>query len=181
MAAGFAADDPHRATKAFLREQAGLFGHGPEVLDQARVARDFTTPHSGLKTVVWEQQVDGVPVFEAVLISHTTRNGELVNLSSQFLPDPTAAADRGVPNRAAHLAAPEVSARQAVAIAARNVGEDVQEEGIMPVEPDSQAAAPAGPEKRQEFKAAVIKGRPRPGWSGCRSARTGWTCAGTWS
>ncbi len=155
---GFAVDDPHRAAKAFLREHSGLFGHGPEVLDQARVARDFTTPHSGLKTVVWEQQVDGVPIFEALLISHTTRNGELVNLSSQFLPDPVGAADRGVPNRAAHLAAPEVSARQAVAIAARNVGEQVQEEGIMPVEPGSQAAAPVGPEKRQEFEAAVFTG-----------------------
>ena len=88
------------------------------------MAREFTTPHNGLKTVVWEQQVDGIPVFEAVLISHTTRKGELVNLSSQFLPDPTAAAERGVPNRAALLAAPEVSARQAVAIAARNLGEE---------------------------------------------------------
>ena len=158
VAAGFEAADPHRATKAFLREHSGLFGHGPGILDQARVARDFTTPHSGLKTVVWEQQVDGVPIFEAVLISHTSRNGELVNLSSQFLPDPSGAADRGLPNRAAHLATPEVSARQAVALAARNVGEDLQEEGITPVEPDPQAATLSGPEKRQEFKAAVLQG-----------------------
>ena len=28
-------------------------------------------------------------------ISHTTRNGELVNLSSQFVPDPVGAADKG--------------------------------------------------------------------------------------
>src|SRR5436853_3772817 len=31
-AAGLAAGEPHRATKAFLREHAQLFGHGPEVL-----------------------------------------------------------------------------------------------------------------------------------------------------
>lgn len=156
--ATFAADDPHRATKAFLREYSTLFGHGPEALESARVAREFTTPHSGLRTVVWEQQVEEVPVFEAVLISHTTRQGELVNLSSQFLPDPPTAAERGVPNHVAQMAAPEVSARQAVALAARNLGEDLQEEGISPVEPDSQGAAPSGPERRQEFKGEGLMG-----------------------
>ena len=40
--------------------------------------------------VVWEQKVDGIPLFEATFISHTTRNGELVNVSSQFVPDPVA-------------------------------------------------------------------------------------------
>jgi len=158
VAAGFPAADPNRATKAFLSEYAGLFGHGPEALDQARVAREFATPHSGMRTVVWEQQVEGIPVFEAVLISHTTRQGELVNLSSQFLPDPTAAADQGVPNWSAVLAAPQVSARQAVALAARNLGEEAQEETISPVEPGAPGTAPANPEQRQEFKATAIAG-----------------------
>jgi len=76
-----------------------------------------------LKTVVWEEQVDGVSVFEAVLIAHTTKNGELVTLSSQFVPDPVGAATVASRTGRRLLAAPDVPARRAVAIAARNVGE----------------------------------------------------------
>ncbi|MDB6110176.1 MAG: Peptidase fungalysin, partial [Pedosphaera sp.] len=84
------ADDPHRIAKAFLREHSGLFGYGAEALDesQARVNREFTTQHNGMTTVVWEQSVDGVPVFEALLIAHTTRQGELVSIGSQFVVNP---------------------------------------------------------------------------------------------
>ncbi|MGA2852642.1 MAG: hypothetical protein ABSE90_00720, partial [Verrucomicrobiota bacterium] len=98
--AGFATNDPNRVTKAFLSEHRAIFGHGPEALDKARISRDYVTPNNGLHTVVWEQQVDGIAVFEGVLISHTTSKGELVNISSQFVPDPDGAATRGTPNRA---------------------------------------------------------------------------------
>ncbi len=84
--AEFSADDPDHVTKAFLREHSALFGHGPEVLDAARVKREFVTAHNGLRTVVWEQQVDGIPIFEVffLLISHTTRNGELGEHGQSF-------------------------------------------------------------------------------------------------
>jgi uncharacterized repeat protein (TIGR01451 family) len=156
-AAGFTGD-PHRATKAFLREHRQLFGYGPEVFDKARVKREFVTPHNGMKTVVWEQQVDAIPVFEAVFISHTTREGELVNLSSQFVPDPEGAADWGVTNRAALVAAPSISARKAVTITARNVGEQIQEAEIRPDAATNKNTMAPDPEKRQAFKAAVFKG-----------------------
>jgi uncharacterized repeat protein (TIGR01451 family) len=156
-AAGFAGD-PHQATKAFLREHSRLFGYGPEVLDQARVKREFVTPGSGMKTVVWEQRVNDIPIFEAVLISHTTARGELVNLSSQFVPDPENAADRGVSNRLDLVAAPSLSARQAVTIAAQGIGEKVDESGVVPVATSAPVAAVPDPEQRQEFKSAVLKG-----------------------
>jgi uncharacterized repeat protein (TIGR01451 family) len=157
-AASFAVNDPYRATKAFLSEHNQFFGHGSEVLDKARVKREFETPHNGLKTVVWEQEVNGIPVFEAVLIAHMTRRGELVNLSSQFLPDPDGAASRGVPNRARLVAAPDISARKAVFTAARNIGEEIAEEAIAPVQDNNETQLSSGPEKRQEFKAAIFKG-----------------------
>ncbi|MCX6927719.1 MAG: hypothetical protein NT154_31585, partial [Verrucomicrobia bacterium] len=111
--AGFAAGDPHRITKAFLKDHSKLFGFGPEALDQARISRDYVTTHNGLRTVLWEQQVDGIPVFEAVLISHTTSKGELVNIVSGLVPDPDQAATHGTPNRAALVAAPGLTAPQA--------------------------------------------------------------------
>src|SRR5436189_189708 len=86
------ASDPHGPTREFINANRGLFGHGGEALDKAKIRREFVTGHNGLRTVVWEQQVDGIPVFESVLISHTTANGELVNISSQFMADPEQAA-----------------------------------------------------------------------------------------
>ena len=96
-AVGF--QDPHYLTKAFIHENKELFGHGPEPLGTALIRRDYITPHNGLRTVVWEQRLDGISVFEAVLISHTTRKGELVGIGSTFLADLEGAAKAGTPNR----------------------------------------------------------------------------------
>src|SRR6185295_12152781 len=89
------ANDRHRVIKAFLNEHRPLFGHGAEVLDQARLVRDFVARNNGLRTAVWEQRVDDIAVYEGVLIGHITQRGELASLSSQFLADPERAADAG--------------------------------------------------------------------------------------
>src|SRR5215510_12050318 len=64
------ANDRHRAIKAFLNEHRPLFGHGAEALDRARLARDFVARNNGLRTVVWEQRLDDIAVYEGVLVGH---------------------------------------------------------------------------------------------------------------
>ena len=91
----FDKNDPHRTTKAFLREHRTLFGHGPEALGGAKVKRDYTAAHNGLHTTVWQQEVDGLPVFEGLLISHVTARGELVSVSSRFAADTARQAQLG--------------------------------------------------------------------------------------
>ncbi len=144
--------EPNREVRAFLDEYKGLYGHGAEALATAQVKRDYTNVHNGLRSVIWQQQVDGVPVFGAMLQAHITRRGELVNVASHFLPDPVAAANRGGGARAALLAAPAISAREAVAIAGRNIGETVQAADITTND------APLGAEKKQGFRAAGLRG-----------------------
>jgi Zn-dependent metalloprotease len=120
----FAAKDPHPAVKTFLQEHRGLFGHGSEVLAAARVSRDYITAKNGLRTVVWQQELDRIPIHEGVLIAHTTRDGQLVTIASQFLPDPAAAA-AGDPNPKRPVAGrgrPWISQQQAVSIAAATSG-----------------------------------------------------------
>jgi hypothetical protein len=80
-AASFPADDPHRPVKAFLQQHSTIFGHGPEVLQNARVKREFVTPHNGLRTTIWEQRLDDIPVFEGIFVAHTTKKDELVSLT----------------------------------------------------------------------------------------------------
>jgi hypothetical protein len=145
--------DPDRVAKTFLDSQRELFGHGSDALATANVVRDYITAHNGLHTKVWQQQLDGVGVFEAVLIAHTTSQGELVNIGSQFLSDLAAAADRGTPNRASVLAAPPISAPQALLLAATNAGAVIQLDTLKPT-----GEAVAEPELKQKFTARGLKG-----------------------
>jgi hypothetical protein len=121
------ATDPHRVIKAFLNEHSALFGHDASALDSANLARDYVTSHNGLKTTVWEQTQDGIPVFEGLLISHVTKNGELVSVADHFVSDPLRAANNGTPQRVALVSRPGLSAAAAVAKAAADIGSVVRE------------------------------------------------------
>jgi uncharacterized repeat protein (TIGR01451 family) len=119
------ANDPYLPVKAFLNEHAALFNHGAEVLAGAKLSRESVGAHNGLRTVVWQQQLDGIPVFEGVLIGNISKHGELVSLSSQFLPNPTQNADAGTPNRQALQGNPAVSVQQAIINAAQSLGDSL--------------------------------------------------------
>ena len=119
-----AVNDPHRVTKAFLNEHPGIFGHDAGALTNAVIKRDSITKHNGLHTTVWEQQFDGLPIFEAVLQSHVTKNGELVNVSSRFVADPA---------KAAGARKPQLTAAQAEASAVLSLGETNVLNGGVPV------------------------------------------------
>jgi hypothetical protein len=115
-AKSFDQHDSHRATKAFLKQHRELLGHGPEALDLATAKRDFRTAHNQLHTAVWQQQMDGIPIFEGLLISHTTAKGELVSISSYFISDAAVATHRAKAHRIV------LTAQDAVQRAAQNLG-----------------------------------------------------------
>jgi uncharacterized repeat protein (TIGR01451 family) len=144
------ANDPYLPVKAFLNEHASLFNHDAEVLTGAKISRESVGAHNGLRTVVWQQQLDGLPVFEGVLIGNISKHGELVSLSSQFLPNPAPSADAGTPNRQALQGNPAVSVQQAIINAAQSLGDSLAADNIVtnPAPNDSgyQAyQAPTGP------------------------------------
>jgi hypothetical protein len=145
--------DPHRPIKAFVNEHPALFGFGAEELHRAKMARDYATPHNGLRTVVWEQQLDEIRVFESLFIGHITAKGELATISSQFVPDLEASAKAGTPNHDTLLAHPGVSARQAVTLAAKNLGLAIPEADLTTV-----GAGAAGKAKHEKFKGRSVRG-----------------------
>jgi hypothetical protein len=136
--------EPQATIRAFLESNRALFGHGAEVLDSARITRDYVTPHSGMRTVVWQQELEGIPVFRAVLYGHVTKAGELVALTSQFAPNPADAADRGTPNRVAAAAQPPVSAETALGRAAGWLGDPIDSTTL------SSSSAPGSGTKRTQ-------------------------------
>src|SRR5215218_8878364 len=114
--------DHQAPIKRYLQTHAAIFGHGDEVLTKSRIKRNFVTEHNGLRSIVWEQELDDIPVFNGVLIGHITRRGELVHISSLMVPSAEQAADRGNPNRRALQENPLISAARAVTLASANTG-----------------------------------------------------------
>ncbi len=145
--------DPDKPVKAFLQEHRELFGHGAEVLDGAPKRRDHTN-HFGARTVAWEQEVDGIPVFDSIFVANTTARGELISISSLFVPTPDKAADRGTPQRALKSKAPVWNAERAVRASAADVGESVTE--VSPLD-----ARTAGRTLKQTFRVKPLPGEAR--------------------
>jgi uncharacterized repeat protein (TIGR01451 family) len=144
-------EDRHGSIKAFLNEHAAMFGHGAEILDSAVITREYITAHNGLRTTVWEQQVEGIPVFQAIFIGHETKDGELASIASQFVPNPQAAAERGTPNHAAKIQAPAISPQKAIVEAAKNVGAALTEQQLASLDPQ-----PVSARKQQRFQGAPV-------------------------
>ena len=154
-AQAFAPGDTDRPIKAVLHEHRELFGHGPEVLLSARRARDYVTAHNQLRTLVWEQQLEGIPVYEATLLANVTARGELASLSSQFLPDPEQAAKLGTPERVVGRQ-PSLPARDALRKAVDEVGEEVAAAAIAEIGGPAEAAS-----HEQRFRAGALPGEAR--------------------
>lgn len=122
-AAALAPGDPEITVRAFLDAHRDVFGHGGEVLDHARRVRDTVSPHSGLRTIVWQQELAGLPLFEADLVANLTRDGALVSVASRMVAEPAAAAERGTPGWLAMLERPVVDRAGALEAAARELGQ----------------------------------------------------------
>ena len=149
-AAAAAPVDHAKVVQGFLNTHRGIFRHGAEALTGARTLRDYTTDANGVRTMVWQQQLDGVRIFESTLHAHVTAAGELVNVSSRMLANAAAASQLTAPQRAARLAAPAVTARRAVALAGKNLREEMAEADVV------EDGAAEGAEQRQKFRAAAL-------------------------
>ncbi|MCL5097610.1 MAG: M36 family metallopeptidase [Candidatus Omnitrophica bacterium] len=146
-------DETIACIKRFLDENAALFGYGSEALESARITKNHVIPGTGMRTMVWQQELDAIPIFEASLYGHMTRKGELVNLCSQFVPNPAQAADAVVSNRMIVESQPPVRPEEAVATAAVAIGETATVEKIEAVGPSD----PSGTTLRQCFTGSMLK------------------------
>ncbi len=144
-----AAKDADAPVREFIEAHREVFGHGAASLDEARRVTDYTINRNGTRKVVWQQQMDGIDVFEAVLQANLTADAALINVGSQFMAKPEAANE--LTTRAGLLADPPVKVEQAVALAGQNVGEKLTAESVRPMGP----AAPQ-PDRRQAFRAAML-------------------------
>lgn len=136
-----------KVIEQFLRENAGLFQHDASQLSSAKITREDVTAHNGLVTLVWQQQVAGIPVFETVLKANVSRNGELVMISDVFLPKADEATGLAAPQREQHVSNPPLTVERAIIAMAEGLGERLKEDQIKVM------SAPSGTEQKQTLKA----------------------------
>jgi len=144
--------DAVAAVEEFIRGNSALFGHGAEALrpGAARVTREDVTAHNGLRTLVWQQEMDGVPLFNTVFRANVTKDGKIVSLGSHFLATPEVASGKTAAERAALIAAPPVQVSRAVSLAAAALSDDVPASAIT-----AQGEA-TGTERKQRFEAPKL-------------------------
>ncbi len=124
------------SVERFIEAHQALFGHGSEALKKARVTREDVTAHNGMTTLVWNQEVNGIPVFKSILKANVTKNGELVTISDHFVSQPQ-------PN----IPQPLVPVNQAISRAAASLNDKVDQTAIQGT------TEPSGAEKMQRFTA----------------------------
>ncbi len=144
------AGDGYAPVRDFVNEHADLFGHDATAMNDSRVTRDDVTAHNGMRTVVWQQQVDGIPIYNTILKANVTKDGSLVGLGSHFMSDAVAATGMAAPERAALVAQPPVDVKKAVSLAAANLGDAVAPEQAR------ETTQAQGAEKMQRFSAPKL-------------------------
>ena len=154
MAGNTAGLDQQRIVKAFVEAHRDLFGHGVEELERAHVTRDATGKHNGLRTLIWEQRHAGIPVFDGLFMAHVTRAGELVNVASQFLPDPAAAVAKG--QGTGWESRSQLTAVEALARAMADVGVEAPSGDWVKVVGEAKGA-----EMEQDLSSSLLKGTAR--------------------
>jgi hypothetical protein len=134
----------------FITAHEGLFGYGEKVLDGARMTREDVTAHNGMHTLVWQQTVDGIPVYNTVLRANVTRDGALVTLGSLLVRSPEVATQLDELQRAQLEAHPPIEIKEAIVLAAANLGDELTAEQA------TEVSVAEGAERKQRFSAPLL-------------------------
>jgi hypothetical protein len=97
-------------TRKFLRQNRDLYGLKEEI-DNLKLVRNYRTEHNGAKHISYQQEYDGLEIFGAEARFTLTRDGEILIAGSDL-----------VPVKKAGRFAPALKAREALRLAAANVG-----------------------------------------------------------
>ena len=127
---------PKQAVADFIEAYADLFGHSAAALRSARVTREDVTQHNGMHTLVWNQEVNGIPVFKSILKANVTRKGEIITVGDHFMAAPQVIGGK-----------PPMDAVQAIALAAAALDETLKPADI------KASGTPSGAERKQRFTA----------------------------
>ena len=152
LAAALPAGDPEAVIKAFVNGYAPLFGHDAGALTAGTVTRDYVTEHNGMHTVVWQQNVNEIPVFEALFIGHVSARGELISVASRFVREVENASGIIPSDPVSLVSQATFTSVQALGLAARHLGTEIDENLVTAM------TMPDGADQTETFTAPQLRG-----------------------
>ncbi len=78
-----------QVARTFVGAHKGLFEIAPSEIDNARVDFNAVSDNNGVTRLIYQQQIGGIDLYGAEMRANVTRNGELINISSDMLSRPT--------------------------------------------------------------------------------------------
>jgi hypothetical protein len=112
---------PEFTLKNFLKENAGLYGLTSQQVEDLVKVSDYTNPAGNLSFVEYQQQVNGIPVFQGYVRGILTADGRLARTTGLLA--------AGV-NAAETSTAPSLSAARAVTFAAGSIRVTVDDSSL---------------------------------------------------
>jgi uncharacterized protein (TIGR03437 family) len=104
-------EDAEALARRFLRDNDDLFNLSADG-NELRVARRYVTDHNGVTHLTFQQQLDGLEIFESEMTIHLDRQGAVIAATGELMPAVTQI------NR---TKSPQLSAAEALRHAARDV------------------------------------------------------------
>jgi hypothetical protein len=80
------ADAPEKVALDFVRRWQGVFRFGDEDVEGLRLKSRAQLPDLGVTTLLYEQQVEGVPVYKGEVLVNVNRAGQIVNVGGDSYP-----------------------------------------------------------------------------------------------
>lgn len=107
--------EPEAIAVAFIAANGRAFTLHPSDIQppNARIVRDVTTRHNGMRSLTWQQQNDGIDIFGATFVMNLARDNRIINVQSRALHLPSVRFHDAV----------TVSRDEAVRIAARHLSD----------------------------------------------------------
>jgi extracellular elastinolytic metalloproteinase len=107
-----AGSDPKAVALAFVRENAPLLGLTPADVSDYEITDDVYSKASGVRHLYLRQLHQGLPVYNGQLQVNVDRDGSILSINNQFLPNLAQSVNRQQPS---------LTARQAVVAAAQHL------------------------------------------------------------
>jgi uncharacterized protein (TIGR03437 family) len=83
------------AARQFIRSNSDLFRLNNAEIDQLKVARRYQTQVTGLTHLTFQQQIDGIDLFQCEYSIHLDRNGVVIAASGELMPEASKFANPG--------------------------------------------------------------------------------------
>jgi uncharacterized protein (TIGR03437 family) len=109
--------DAENTARQFIKTNADLFRLTSAEVDGLKIARRYRSEHNQITHLTFQQQINGIDLFQCEYAIHVDRNGSVIAAGGELMPEAS---------RSINLARPRISAVDSLRKAAEFAGEEIK-------------------------------------------------------